>query len=535
MGSDPPRTCSTCGGGLDSGQCYCLNCGARAGLRSARLVELQRRAVASSGVPAAPPAATPELATDAPAAGGSPLRLPTPRLSALLVLVFLGFGALLGSAAGSGRVRLSADATPLRVLVPSGSGAGGGETTPGEPAPPPESEAEATPEAAVSEGAGTATAEEGQSASEEEPGESGGEEATKEKAATEKTAPKSATKLPALKHVFLIVLENEPYAEIFGPESKAHYLAGKLEKKGELLLHYDAVAHEQLANGVALISGQGPTPQTAENCPIYAPLTPGGSGADGQILGTGCVYPSSTETIGDQLSAKHLNWRAYVEGIDEPATSAGAGPCAHPALGAPDESAATGPYATFRDPFAYFESVVSSASCPSEIVGLGSLRTDLASAAQTPSFSYIVPSRCHDGSPAPCSPGAAAGPADVDGFLESVVPRITASKAYKDGGLLVITTDEAPSGGEYGDSSSCCGQPSSYPNLAAEEGHGHGGGVVGALLLSPFVPAAKTTAEPYNHYSLLRTIEDIFKLKHLGYAGLSAVRPLSPALFLAKG
>ncbi len=97
-----------------------------------------------------------------------------------------------------------------------------------------------------------------------------------------------------------------------------------------------------------------------------------------------------------------------------------------------------------------------------------------------------------------------------------------ASKAYKAGGLIVITSDEAPSSGEFADSSSCCGQPA-YPNLPAQTTRGKGGGAVGALLISPFVPAGKTSSEEYNHYSLLRTIEEDFKLDAaLGYAALSS-------------
>ena len=71
------------------------------------------------------------------------------------------------------------------------------------------------------------------------------------------------------------MLDDEPYATVFGPASPAHYLTGTLENKGELLLRYYAVAHEQLANGIALLSGQGPTPQTAQNCPTYEDLRRG--------------------------------------------------------------------------------------------------------------------------------------------------------------------------------------------------------------------------------------------------------------------
>jgi hypothetical protein len=526
--------CQACGAGLDAEQRYCLSCGSRAGSPSPQLLELKRRAVAGSGGSAAPPAEPPELFTAAPIGlppSGSGLRLPTPRVAALLVLIFVGFGAMLGSAAGSGSGRLVADISPrLKLVVPSSGASPDVATNASEGSEPPASEAAPTPESA-SESASPSPAKSAETGKETQAGEQ--QESGAGTGAGESSATKPATKLPAIRHVFVIMLSSEPYAALFGPESKARYLAGSLEKKGELLVRYDAVAHEQLANEIALVSGQGPTVQTTANCPNYTALSPGGPGSDGQALGDGCVYPAATSTLGGQLAGKHLRWRAYVEGIDEPGTAAGA--CAHPTLGSADATLATGAYATFRDPFVYFESVTSSPACAIDVVGLSALQGDLANPSRTPSLSYIVPDGCHDAAPTPCGVGAIAGPAAADGFLESVVPRITSSKAYRDGGLLVITTDEAPSTGEFADSSSCCGQPS-YPNVTSPAGGlGRGGGAVGALLLSPFVKGASTSQEPYNHFSLLRTIEDIFKLKHLGYAGLSAVKALSPALFQAKG
>jgi hypothetical protein len=337
--------------------------------------------------------------------------------------------------------------------------------------------------------------------------------------------------------VFVVMLSDEPYASVFGPSSAAPYLSGTLEHKGELLVRYDAVAHEELANEVALLSGQGPTAETAANCPNYTEISGASTGPEEQVLGSGCVYPASTQTLASQLIAKHLTWRAYVQGIDEAGAQAGA--CAHPVLGQADPTAvqtsSTGAYATFRNPFVYFGSIVDSPTCANDDVGLASLKGDLAAVKRTPSFSYIVPDRCHDGNPTPCTPGAAAGMAPANAFLQEVVPAITGSKAYKESGLLVITVDEAPSSGEFADSSSCCGQPL-FPNAPSKTlaGAPRGGGAVGALLLSPFVKGATTSQEAYNHFSLLRTIEDLFSLNHLGYAGLSAVKAFEPELFTAS-
>src|SRR5438874_1087778 len=54
-----------------------------------------------------------------------------------------------------------------------------------------------------------------------------------------------------------------------------------------------------------------------------------------------------------------------------------------------------------------------------------------------------------------------------------------------------------------------------------------GGGRVGALLLSRYVAAGAESASPYNHYSLLRTVEDLFGLSHLANAGEAGVQSFS--------
>jgi phosphatidylinositol-3-phosphatase len=276
------------------------------------------------------------------------------------------------------------------------------------------------------------------------------------------------------------------------------------------------------------------------------PISGAGAAAEEQVTGEGCVYPPSTKTIASQLVAKHLRWKAYVQGIGDGGSESSSA-CYHPQLGAADPTAALGlpgaappaggiASATFRDPFVYFRSVTDSSSCDADVVGIGGLGSDLRSAAKTPNFSYIVPDLCDDGSDRPCATGKQDGMLAAEGFLRKVVPEILSSKAYKQNGLLIITVDEAPSSGEYADSSSCCDQPS-FPNVhaSASATAGSGGGEVGALLLSPFIKGAKISQSTYNHFSLLASIEDIFGLSHLGYAALSGVGSLSPSLFTSSG
>ncbi len=548
-GIDDGERCAGCGSALAAGQRYCLACGERNGPPSPQLSALLRHArMGDGGAAAAPPTAAKGSPRELESPRRSPLTLPPPRVSALLVLLFLGFGVLLGAAA-PGRVNdtLASSSSPLKVVFPQSTPSAAASTPAASSAAsssesdsePPEAKPESTP-APASGGAATVSTAQAPASSTKttasSPAETEGGSGSSSGASG--SAPGgSASKLPPIKHVFVIMLADQPYAAVFGPSSSAHYLSQTLEQRGALLTHYDAVAHEELANELALLSGQGPTAETAANCPNYTAVAPATVGADEQVLGTGCVYPAATQTLAGQLTAKHLEWRAYVQGIDEAGTQLAG--CAHPVLGQADPTtaqAASGEaYATFGDPFVYFQSVTGSSACGSDVVGLAALKGDLANAKRTPGFSYIAPDRCHDASATPCAPGAPAGPAATDSFLSQVVPEITGSKAYKQDGLLVITVDEAPSSGEFADSSSCCGQPQ-FPNLPAPAGglSPRGGGAVGALLLSPYIKGASTSQEPYNHFSLLRTIEDLFGLKHLGYAGLSKVSSFEPAIFTAS-
>jgi phosphatidylinositol-3-phosphatase len=560
------RFCVECHAPLRSEQRYCLECGERVGPRAPELLALlQRRgespasaeqAARQAPVDPSPPEVKEYVEPPPPAIAESPraprggfglgsltarisaLRLPSRPVSALLVLAFVGFGVLLGSVAGS-RVQdtLAASArSHLKLVLPPAGEAASTTEAPSAESEPPQSEAQSTPEVAPTPAPASTTKAPAPHGSGNAGGKGGGSGNTGQR------SPQGAgakSKLPAIKHVFVVMLSDEPYAAAFGPESTAPYLARTLESKGELLVRYYAVAHEQLANEIALLSGQGPTAATAANCPTYEALTPGTPAGEGQLLGEGCVYPPTAATLPGQLEVKHLTWRGYVQGLGEPGGSVAA--CSHPALGALDPTSASPPppqpYATFRNPFVYFQALSEAPTCASDDVGLNELGSDLSSPGRTPSFSYVVPDRCHDGSPGPCPTGAAGGLPAASGFLEEVVPKILASKAYKQSGLLVITTDEAPSSGEFADSSSCCGQPR-FPNLPAPTGvtaslPAEGGGQVGALLLSPFVKARTTSQETYSHFSLLRTIEDLFGLKHLGYAAGAHVDSFGPSLFAA--
>ncbi len=196
-------------------------------------------------------------------------------------------------------------------------------------------------------------------------------------------------------------------------------------------------------------------------------------------------------------------------------------------LTARERAGRTDQYATKHDPFVYFHAIIDSASCRANVVPLARLAADLGSVEGTPSFAFIVPNLCHDGHDSPCRGGEPGGLVSVDRFLSHWVPLITRSRAFRDGGLLVVTFDEALS-----DASSCCGERAG-PNTAHPGIRGPGGGRVGAVVLSPFIRPGTVSDVPYNHYALLRSIEDGFGLAHLGYAGQAGLASFGADVYAA--
>jgi len=349
-------------------------------------------------------------------------------------------------------------------------------------------------------------------------------------------APAAGFQLPPVRHVFVIVLENQNYAGTFGDPSADPYLASTLPKEGALLNDYYATGHESNDNYISIVSGQPPNPQNQADCQIFDDFT----GADllpgGVESGTGCVYPANVQNIGNQLSAAGQSWKAYEEDMgNDPNRETAA--CGHPAVNSQDktQSAEAGDgYASRHNPFVYFHSVIDDQTyCDQHVVALGSptgampsaalagetgLATDLRKISTTPSFSFVTPNLCDDGHDYPCTnqPSGASALADIDTFLQTWVPLITNSPAFKKNGLLEITFDE--SDGPQSDASSCCGEQPGPGDSPLPGITGPGGGLVGAVLLSPFIAPGTLVDTPYNHYSSLASWETLTGLPRLADA-----------------
>jgi YD repeat-containing protein len=323
---------------------------------------------------------------------------------------------------------------------------------------------------------------------------------------------------PPIRHVYVIVLENESASTTFGPNSPAPYLSKTLRAQGAYLPNYYGIGHESNDNYIAMTSGQAPNPQNQADCQNFDDFTPGTMGANGQAVGSGCVFPASVPTIASQLSGAGFTWRDYNEDMGADPTREST-VCAHPPINQSDntqKATATDEYATRHNPFVYFHGIIDDTTlCDTHVVNLSALPQDLRSPGGGANYSFITPDLCDDGHDAPCANGQPGGLTSADAFLKTWVPQITATKTFKQDGLLMIIFDEAATS----DTSSCCGEIPG-PNSPSPGIGGPGGGQTGAVLLSPCIVPGTVTQAPYNHYSMLGSVEAAFGLSKLGYAGL---------------
>ncbi len=279
-----------------------------------------------------------------------------------------------------------------------------------------------------------------------------------------------------------------------------------------------------------------------------------------------------------------VQWREYAEDMGNTTTGREIGDtdpmggldCGHPPLnGADNTNAATAQdqYATRHNGFMYFHSVIDDAArCDAHVVPLGTvsvgtgangsdvfaghLYTDLQSEATTPKFMFVTPNLCDDGHDATCAGTNTEGThvgglAGADLWLKHWMPMVFNSPAYQNGHLLVVLTFDE---GSVLDTAACnpalsadtaiCNYPTG-PNISnfgyspilgafhyqtppTTTGVYPGGGQVGAVVFNAkFIkPGSVNTTGQYNHYSALRSYEDLLQIKvggddghgHLGFA-----------------
>jgi phosphatidylinositol-3-phosphatase len=185
----------------------------------------------------------------------------------------------------------------------------------------------------------------------------------------------------------------------------------------------------------------------------------------------------------DELEAARISWKAYMQGMPRPCFT----------------GASSGLYAKKHDPFIYYDDIRLNPRRCAHVVPGAQLDSDLA-AGVMPRFAWITPNLCNDMHDCEMATG--------DRYLAGLIPRLIASVGRN--GAVFVTWDEGSS------DAGCC-------SLAA------GGHIATVAAGGGVRPHARPTVR-YDHYSLLRTIEDAWRLPELGYAGCPCTLPMSALL-----
>ncbi|MGC2411481.1 MAG: alkaline phosphatase family protein [Stellaceae bacterium] len=358
-----------------------------------------------------------------------------------------------------------------------------------------------------------------------------------------------------LDHVFLIIMENQTDTDILG-NANAPFI-NAYAKVANRATKYFAVGHPSAPNYLEIIGGSnfGLTDDFWPNwvntgCIDNAPNSTGcvnsftpiaAAGLDNPVVATAktpndcngqitltttpvannCAlydYPAKVFTpksIADQLVARQKSWKTYQESLPIVAPGVFGVNYADGAFSnlSPAAVFAPGPiqklYAVKHDPFAYFRNIELDEDDElglaqvKDFDGTDGLWADLQSPEKLPNLMVIVPNQCHDmhgfvsgGTPI-CSAATTAESAFLmsvgDVGVEKLVKGIKASDSWKEGrNAIVLVWDE-----------------NDFSNAANS---------VVMLVETNYAPNGRVSNTPYDHFSLLRTLEAGFGLPCLNHA-----------------
>jgi phosphatidylinositol-3-phosphatase len=311
-----------------------------------------------------------------------------------------------------------------------------------------------------------------------------------------------------LDRVFIIMLENHSAKSVIGDPNTPHITS--LANKYGLATNYYGVTHPSQPNYIAATSGSNWFVNNDTPTNVY-----------------------DHTNIVDELDASQISWAAYMQAMPSVGYTGAFWPNSTDPL-----------YASKHNPFVLYSDVLANPSDLDQIKPYTSLAGDLHSR-NAPRYVWITPDQCDDmhggvydavaGYPeTPCPYNTVNDdPADVqlkknaDNFVDQTVSTIMSSKAWTDHSAIFIVSDEGDytnvtANGGWDSPAGCCDSPilpAGDPDInAAWPGGLYGGGLVPAVVIDPSGPHHYTNNTAYNHYSLLRTIEDAWDLPELGFS-----------------
>ncbi|MHB8643286.1 MAG: alkaline phosphatase family protein [Gaiellaceae bacterium] len=277
-------------------------------------------------------------------------------------------------------------------------------------------------------------------------------------------------------HIWVVMMENTGYNALID-NPNAPWINQTVATDGVATQYY-GVTHPSQPNYVAITSGSTNGVADDNDTTIDVP------------------------NIVDQLESNGKTWTDYQQSL----SLCGGNKLAH--------ACGNQLYERKHNPFVSYADVQSSAARMSHVVDLSQLSSDLASG-NVADYNFVAPDQCHDmhgrgGSVSdPCNfANVQQLIATGDAFLQNLVGQITSAPSWNGNSAIFIVWDESDFTGSgpfgFGDTSGCCD---------ANPGGGH---VLG-ITISHSDHASRSSSVAYNHYSVLRTIEDGWKLGCLAF------------------
>lgn len=282
---------------------------------------------------------------------------------------------------------------------------------------------------------------------------------------------------PKVKHVVVIFMENNSYGSIYHSPS-APYINSLIGSCG-LATNYHNITHPSLPEYVAATTGAS----LAQLAPFLSDCTPSAT----------CEWTGNN--IFNQLNAKGRGWKGYADAMP---TNCG--------------KANSGQYAPRHNPAVYDTDL---SNCAKDDVPLGTtsnspLLKNFSSESTAPAYAWITPDLCDDMHGNTGCPTGAALIQRGDSFLKTWITKLASTPVYKKHDTVIFLTWDEGEGGSYAAGENCAN------NTTDVSCH------VLMIVIGPSVKPGKRVGTLFNHWSLLKSSEQLLGLGQLDQAASAA-------------
>jgi hypothetical protein len=352
--------------------------------------------------------------------------------------------------------------------------------------------------------------------------------------------------VPALDHVFVLVLENHNAFTSFGSEgiignpNAPHITA--LSQKYNFATNYNGAWHPSLPNYLAMITGDWIGTDVVATGHTYPPGSVVGiSDDDSPSVATDFPVPPANASIhrwkvqlpslAGQLVSHGKDWRAYLQNIPDAGTTL---------ANWPGDNNTAKLYAVKHNPFPYVEEIQNDPAQFAKQVPIEQLFSDLGNGS-LPAFSYIVPDQCRDmhGLSNVLDPCGGVNDTDANDVKRGddetfwIVNGIMGSKAWSKGrNVIFVVFDEGngPLTCNYNPDTSTDVVPGTLlPRPDCYNPKNFNDKIV-FIAITNYGVRGVVDNTFYSHYSLLKTVEAAFGLPFIGHAKDAGTNTLAPLL-----